>query len=235
MSNKDSGFVKIYRSFFDHFLWNEDREYSKAEAWIDLIRTARYKKGSNTKMVNGTLVEWERGELLASVRFLKHRWNWNSTGKVTRFLDLLEKQNMITRKTEQGVTVVSICKYSTYNPLEDDDRTATEHEQNNDRTATEHGQGQNSKKEKKEKKQYTPDLDEVISYFTENGYSKQSAKKFYNYYEASIEGTQKRYWRDSKGNTVKSWKQKAQAVWFKEENKIKQNGKSQFRPDAIHL
>lgn len=151
MNNLDSGFVKLYRSFFDHFLWNEDREYSKAEAWIDLIRTARYKEGTSNKMVNGQVVEWGRGDLLASVRFLKNRWNWNSTGKVTRFLDLLEKQNMVSRKTEQGVTVLSICNYCTYNPLEDDDRTETEREQNNDRTETEREQVQNSKKDNKGK------------------------------------------------------------------------------------
>lgn len=89
--------------------------------------------------------------------------------------------------------------------------------------------------ESKEEKTYTPELEDVIQYFAENGYTKKSAEKFYNYYEASIEGTQKKYWRDSKGNMVKSWKQKAQAVWFKPENEIKQNGKSQFRSDAIHL
>lgn len=153
MGNKDSGFLKIYRSFFDHFLWSKDREFSKAEAWIDLLRTARYDEGTNDKMVNGNVVEWNRGELLASVRFLKNRWNWNSTGKVTRFLELLEKQNMIERKTEQGVTVVSICNYSTYNPLQNDNRTGIEHKQNRDRTETEQRQGQNSKKVKKDKKE----------------------------------------------------------------------------------
>lgn len=57
-------------------------------------------------------------------------------------------------------------------------------------------------------------IKDIKLYFFENGYSESSAKKFYDYYSISK-------WRDSKGNKVKNWKQKAQAVWFKPENEIK--------------
>jgi hypothetical protein len=58
----------------------------------------------------------------------------------------------------------------------------------------------------------------VKQYFSENKYTEESANKFFNYY--SVED-----WRDSKGNDVRSWKQKAQSVWFKEENlqKVQRN------------
>ena len=66
-----------------------------------------------------------------------------------------------------------------------------------------------------------PTLSEVEDYFAENGYKKSVANDFWNYYNASVEDNpQLRYWRDAKGNKVKSWKQKARAVWFKEEHKI---------------
>lgn len=57
-----------------------------------------------------------------------------------------------------------------------------------------------------------PILDDVISYFTENGYSKSAAQKAFDYYSAGN-------WKDSKGNQVKNWKQKMQGVWFKDEHK----------------
>lgn len=57
-----------------------------------------------------------------------------------------------------------------------------------------------------------PDLIEVINYFSENGFTDISAKKFFNYYDVSD-------WHDSKGNKIVNWKQKAQSVWFKDENK----------------
>ena len=61
-------------------------------------------------------------------------------------------------------------------------------------------------------------IKDIKLYFFENGYSESSAKKFYDYYSISK-------WRDAKGNKVKNWKQKAQAVWFKPENEIKDSTK----------
>jgi len=66
-----------------------------------------------------------------------------------------------------------------------------------------------------------PTLDDVIKYFDGNGYTTDSAKKMYNYYQASVKSSKQRYWRDSRGNLVRSWRQKAQSVWFKPENKKK--------------
>lgn len=56
------------------------------------------------------------------------------------------------------------------------------------------------------------EIKDVIEYFLSNGYTENSAKKFFEYYSASN-------WIDSNGKEVKSWKQKAQGVWFKDENK----------------
>lgn len=66
-----------------------------------------------------------------------------------------------------------------------------------------------------------PTLDEVISYFLSNWYRKDIAIKAFNYYNVAD-------WHDSKGNKIRNWKQKMQAVWFKEENRIKQEFKSAF-------
>lgn len=59
-----------------------------------------------------------------------------------------------------------------------------------------------------------PGLNDVLKYFSDNGYSEQSAIKAFNYYDAGD-------WKDSGGKQVKSWKQKMQGVWFKPENKNK--------------
>jgi hypothetical protein len=65
-----------------------------------------------------------------------------------------------------------------------------------------------------ESKKFTPPtLLEVTDYFLEKGYSDSSAKKAWEYYESGN-------WKDSKGNQVKSWKQKMHGVWFKPENLI---------------
>jgi hypothetical protein len=69
-----------------------------------------------------------------------------------------------------------------------------------------------------------PELFEVEDYFFENGYTKDSANKFFKSYSVAD-------WFDSRGNPVKNWKQKANMVWFKDDNKIRSNGtgtKQQF-------
>ena len=57
------------------------------------------------------------------------------------------------------------------------------------------------------------EIESIKEYFSENGYTQESAIKFFNYYSVAN-------WNDAKGNKVKNWKQKAQSVWFKPENKI---------------
>ena len=57
-----------------------------------------------------------------------------------------------------------------------------------------------------------PTIDEVKVYFKENEYPETLAEKFFRGYDAAG-------WKDSEGKPVRSWKQKAQHVWFKPEEK----------------
>jgi hypothetical protein len=148
MSDK-VGYFGIHRRLFDHPLWTEKREFSKAEAWIDMIQTARYTESKTQDFIDGRLIEWDYGQFPASIRFLKKRWGWKSNGKVLRFLELLEKQNMIEIETEQGQSVITLCNYEKYDIKKLDNGTATEQQRNADGTQTE----QNSKKDKKGKKE----------------------------------------------------------------------------------
>ncbi len=58
-----------------------------------------------------------------------------------------------------------------------------------------------------------PSVDDVISYFAENGYTEESARKAFAFYDVA-------QWHDSNGKPVKNWKQKMINVWFKEEHKV---------------
>lgn len=89
----------------------------------------------------------------------------------------------------------------------------------------EKGQEKGQEKGKEEDLSLPPTLDSVEQYFIDNGYTKESAKKAFDYYNASLTGG-KRKWTDSKGNVVKNWKQKMRSVWFKEENKVKPKASS---------
>ena len=78
------------------------------------------------------------------------------------------------------------------------------------------------KKRVDKKRIYIPSLSEVELYFKDNGYTKDSAVKAFNYYEENN-------WKDSRNNQVKNWKQKMQGVWFKDENKAAQLQYIDFR------
>jgi len=70
------------------------------------------------------------------------------------------------------------------------------------------------RKEKNTKNVFSPPSSlDVENYFFKNGYKREAGTKAYNYYSIAN-------WQDSKGNKVKNWKQKMQAVWFKDEHRI---------------
>lgn len=112
--NHNAGYVPINRRFFEHPFWSEEREYSKAEAWLDLVQAARFEDSRATELIRGRLVFWSKGQLRASVRFLAERWKW-SKSKTDRFLELLETQQMITRAQMNGETIITLTNYEIYN------------------------------------------------------------------------------------------------------------------------
>jgi hypothetical protein len=108
------GFVRLSRKFFNNFLWTEQRSFSRAEAWIDLVRTCTYEP--QKRMVAGELVDVPRGGIVASERFLSNRWMWSRT-KVRAFIDLLISQHMIKRpEKDHRNAVFLLCNFDRYNP-----------------------------------------------------------------------------------------------------------------------
>lgn len=131
----EKGFIKLHRIIQDNFLWNSDEPFSKRDAWIDLLLSANFKQ---TKMlIGGSEHTVNRGELVASVRFLCKRWYWN-LGKVQRYLKLLERNGMITRKTIHRQTHITICKYEDYQRTERESDTPTIHSRYTNDTPTIH-------------------------------------------------------------------------------------------------
>jgi len=109
-----SGYIKLSRKFFKHPFWREERIFSPAEAWLDLISSARFEVEPLQELVKMNIIHINRGELRASQRYLSRRWNW-SLGKVNTFIKLLCDERMIERRVEHGETIVIISKYNDYN------------------------------------------------------------------------------------------------------------------------
>lgn len=107
------GYVKISRkAYANDPYWLEPRKFSKWEAWEDMIQMAAFKK--HRRAVGLEQVTLERGELLASRRYLARRWRW--TEKAVRgFLAILLRTERIRAQREAQVgTIYLLVNYGAY-------------------------------------------------------------------------------------------------------------------------
>jgi hypothetical protein len=114
MDNVDTGFLPLYRSFQDNELWKEKRVFSKAEAWIDILFSARYQDEDGIVVIGMDELVIKKGQCLHSMRTWGQRWGWGEA-KVRRFLKLLQKRRMIELKNVTKTTQLTVCNYATYN------------------------------------------------------------------------------------------------------------------------
>ena len=105
-----SGYIKIDRGILKHWLW-EDKPFSKGQAWIDLLLLAVWKESK--ELYRGELVERTPGEIFCSIEWLADKWGWNRK-TVMRFLDVLERDNMITQTRTKKGTTITIVNWTVY-------------------------------------------------------------------------------------------------------------------------
>ena len=211
-----TNFIPLSRKIFEHKLWTEKRSFSKFEAWVDILKSARFENTEGSILIGYKIIKYKRGQFVASYRFLATRWGW-STKKVGNYLGLLEDENMIKKETpkETGQTIITICKYESYNIVSEKKKQEKKREGNAKETAGKReGNEYNivNKENKEIKKEATPSVSEVVSYFQEKGFNQEIAVRAFEYYDSNN-------WFDNKGNQVKNWKMKMQSVWFKPEHK----------------
>ena len=159
--DKQKGWVKVYRCIEDNWLWDET-PFSYGQAWIDMLMMANHSQKKT--LFNKEPVTIERGSFITSIRKLSARWGW-SKDKVLRFMRTLEKDEMITRESDNQRTLVSLVKYGFYQD-ERDTNEDTDKDADEDTNATRNGHQQgherdtnapqtrikNDKNEKNEKK-----------------------------------------------------------------------------------
>ena len=150
MSGKDNknGWIQLDRVFFEHSLWGESREFSRAEAWIDLIQLARYSETPDVTQIKDRHITCNRGQLIHSLKTLAKRWGW-SRSKVKRVLDVFVSRDMIRYRNETVTSCITICNYDTYQPLKSSSETQIERKRNASETQVDtQEEGKERKKEK---------------------------------------------------------------------------------------
>lgn len=122
------GWVKLHRRLQQHWLWEEKRVFSKAEAWIDLLMMANHQE--SRFVLGNEIIQAQPGEIITSELKLMDRWSW-SKSKVRAFLKLLENDSMIVKKADPKKTALIVVNWSVYQV----DRTTEEPEKDHEETA----------------------------------------------------------------------------------------------------
>jgi len=105
-----SGTVCIARDLFTHDFFQKE-PLTEREAWVWLIMEASWKP--RRKRMGKAIVTANRGEVVASIRFMATAWNW-SNSRVQRYLKRLQDEEMIQQKIDTGTTHLTICNYDKF-------------------------------------------------------------------------------------------------------------------------
>ncbi len=174
-----AGWISIYRSIQEHWIWEDPK---KLKWWLDLILMANHQ--SKKIMINNELVTIERGERHTSEMILAARWNV-SRNTVRKFLELLEKDNMITmEKSRQRGTTYKVVNYSVYQGISETKKHQTEQrseqrsEHQKDNGLNINNKENNDNNENNDNKSNVP-FEEIITYLnkkTKKNYKHSTSK-----------------------------------------------------------
>jgi len=104
------GWISMHRKITENEFYFCER-FTKIQAFIDLLILANHKP--STFFVRYNEVALKRGELGYSIETLAIRWKWNKR-TVKKYLNMLQKREMIHYRTSKITTIISIKNYEFY-------------------------------------------------------------------------------------------------------------------------
>ena len=103
-----AGWIKTYRDLADHWL---AQDLEKLGWWVILLLGVNHE---DKKVLSGNhLIELKRGQIVASLSYLAKLWK-TSKRTAERFVELLEREQMVRRSMRQKVTILTICNWDSY-------------------------------------------------------------------------------------------------------------------------
>ena len=106
-----TGWIKLHRSLENHWLFQEERKFSKFEAWLDILLMVNHE--DKKILLGNELILVKRGQKVISIRKLCERWSW-SNNKVKNYLKTLESDNMLIVKSDTKKTLLTVVNYEVY-------------------------------------------------------------------------------------------------------------------------
>jgi len=188
-----AGWISLHRSIENHWLYEEERKFSKFEAWIDLLLMVNHK--DNKTVMDGKLFTVKRGQRITSLRKLGDRWKWSLT-KVDSFLRLLEEDKMIVVKKDTKKTLVTIVNYDVYQNVnlekrhrKDSEKTEKEHRKDREKTQKKTNNNDNKENNENNDNKENKKSSNVFDFYQDSGFGiiNQYTAQDITYYLESFE------------------------------------------------
>lgn len=110
------GYIKLHRDIVDHWLWLEPKHL---KAWLYLLCKAAWEP-KTIPFNKDESVTIGRGQILTTIRQLMGQWGYYAQATLD-FLNVLEKEGMITRESHSKFSIITIVNYDKYQ--DDDEKT----------------------------------------------------------------------------------------------------------------
>lgn len=225
----DNSWIKLYRAIKDSKVWNDEK---MLKVWLHVLIEANYKKQyvTVTKGTGKHTVEIGRGQLLWGRKAAAKELNL-SESTAERCLKKLELWGNITRKVNNQFTVVTVCKYDSYQAENSEGErelnvncTRTEREVNTYKKAKKDNKAKNSLAEPQnyEKPGTSKDrineaipqsFEEVERYFVYNIQNTRLAQEYAGrFWQEMVD----KNWKLSNGSEVLNWKRIAHVSYISE-------------------
>ena len=111
MADKKKGYVPIWRSIKDNWIWKMDEPFDYRSAWIDLLLSANHEE--KKIYIDGRIQVIKRGQLWTSIVKLGRTWGW-SRSRVYRYIDLLKSDGMILTDGTASGTLITLVNYGSF-------------------------------------------------------------------------------------------------------------------------
>ena len=202
-------YIKLFRKLLKSPIFENEKAL---KIWIWCLLKATHT--DRQQLVGQQIVNLKKGDFVFGRNKASEELKMNES-TIYKYIKLLEKLQMISIKSNNKFSVISIEKWEEYQAKEqqENNKVTTEEQQSNTNKNVKNVK--NVKEREKRKKFSPPTLQEVEKYIKDKKLD-VDANRFYTYF---TEGN----WIDSKGNKVKNWKQKV-ITWsnheYKKDNSI---------------
>lgn len=127
----EKGWIRLDRRILDNQMW-ADKPFSKGQAWIDLLLLTNHT--AKKILLGNRSVKVQPGMVITSEAKLSERWGWGRT-KTRGFLNWLEADEMIVKKTYSNRTEINIVKWDVYQNPQTTGQAANKQQINSEQTA----------------------------------------------------------------------------------------------------